>query len=62
LIGVMALFAISACMMMFGMTSICGALSIPLLDPHSIPMLDPHAIPMLDPHSIPMLDPHMISI
>lgn len=52
MIGVVALFAISACIMMFGMTSISGALSIPMLDPHSIPMLDPHSIPMLDPHMI----------
>jgi len=52
LIGFAALFAISACMVIFGMTSITEALSIPMLDPHRIPMLDPHIIPMLDPHMI----------
>ena len=61
LIGVAALFAISACLFIWaGALSLTGILSIPFLDPHSIPFLDPHAIPFLDPHSIPFLDPHAI--
>jgi hypothetical protein len=52
LIGVVALFAASACLLL-GMSMVStGALSIPFLDPHSIPFLDPHSIPFLDPHSI----------
>lgn len=44
LIGVVALFAASACLLL-GMSIVpTGALSIPFLDPHSIPFLDPHSI------------------
>jgi len=54
IIGLVALFAISACMLLLVSTSglIAGINSIPFLDPHSIPFLDPHSIPFLDPHSI----------
>ncbi|MCX6651542.1 MAG: hypothetical protein NT131_07805 [Methanomassiliicoccales archaeon] len=45
LIGMVALFAASACLMLgMSMMSLTGGLSIPFLDPHSIPFLDPHAI------------------
>ncbi|MCG7841022.1 MAG: hypothetical protein MIO87_03815 [Methanomassiliicoccales archaeon] len=46
IIGLVALFAISACMLLLGSTPglIAGIQSIPFLDPHSIPFLDPHAI------------------
>jgi len=60
-IGIAALIAASACLMIMGAFSgAISALSIPFLDPHSIPFLDPHSIPFLDPHSIPFLDPHSI--
>jgi len=64
IIGLVALFAISACMLLLGSIPglIAGIQSIPFLDPHSIPFLDPHSIPFLDPHSIPFLDPHAISV
>ncbi len=45
LIGVAALFAISACLLIGASAlSLTGVLSIPFLDPHAIPFLDPHAI------------------
>jgi hypothetical protein len=52
IIGMVALFAISACLLLIGIPSICGALSLPYIDPHSLPYIDPHSLPYIDPHSI----------
>ena len=63
LIGVVALFAASACMMLLGTSpGFAGIEAIPFIDPHAIPFIDPHAIPFIDPHAIPFIDPHAISI
>jgi len=54
LIGVVALFALSACAMLLGTSAdmLTWAQSIPFVDPHSIPFVDPHSIPFVDPHAI----------
>ena len=72
LIGVAALFIVSACALLLGtsvglMTHIqaipfIDPHAIPFIDPHAIPFIDPHAIPFIDPHAIPFIDPHAVSI
>ena len=64
LVGVVVLVAVSACMMLLGLSPdiMTGVGSMPFIDPHSMPFIDPHSMPFIDPHSMPFIDPHVISI